>query len=104
MATVLLAEDLKHHRRVAIKALDPEVAAAIGPERFLREIAPVAGLAHPHACGGWRTPKVTSRRPSRHGTAPIRRCAACSIKPAPQCAAPVAWRGPSGVAGDLIRA
>ena len=48
MATVYLAEDLKHRRRVAIKLLDPEVAAAIGPERFLREIETVAGLTHPH--------------------------------------------------------
>ncbi len=48
MATVFLAEDLKHGRRVAIKVLDPEVAAAIGHERFLREIATVAGLTHPH--------------------------------------------------------
>ncbi len=48
MATVFLAEDLKHHRRVAIKVLDPEVAAAVGPDRFLREIETVAGLTHPH--------------------------------------------------------
>lgn len=48
MATVFLAEDLKHERRVAIKVLDPEVAAAIGPERFQREIATVARLTHPH--------------------------------------------------------
>ena len=48
MATVYLAEDVKHHRRVAIKVLDPEVAAAIGPERFLREIETVARLTHPH--------------------------------------------------------
>jgi len=48
MATVFLAEDLKHHRQVAIKVLDPEVAAAIGPDRFLREIATVARLTHPH--------------------------------------------------------
>ena len=48
MATVYLAEDLKHHRRVAIKVLDPEVAAAIGPERFRREIETVARLNHPH--------------------------------------------------------
>jgi len=48
MATVFLAEDLKHRRRVAIKVLDPEVAAAIGPERFLREIETVAKLSHPH--------------------------------------------------------
>jgi TolB-like protein/tRNA A-37 threonylcarbamoyl transferase component Bud32/Flp pilus assembly protein TadD len=48
MATVFLAEDLKHRRRVAIKVLDPEVAADIGPERFLREIETVARLTHPH--------------------------------------------------------
>jgi serine/threonine protein kinase len=48
MATVFLAEDLKHERRVAIKVLDPEVAATIGPARFLREIATVARLSHPH--------------------------------------------------------
>src|SRR5512136_3438958 len=48
MATVFLAADLKHERKVAIKVLDPEVAAAIGPERFLREIATVAKLTHPH--------------------------------------------------------
>ena len=38
MATVFLAEDLKHHRRVALKVLDPVVGSAIGPERFLHEI------------------------------------------------------------------
>jgi non-specific serine/threonine protein kinase len=48
MATVFLAEDLKHGRRVAIKVLDPEVAAAIGHDRFLREIEIVARLNHPH--------------------------------------------------------
>ncbi len=48
MATVYLAEDLKHKRKVAIKVLRPELAAAIGPERFLREIAITAQLNHPH--------------------------------------------------------
>ena len=48
MATVFLAEDLKHHRRVAIKVLEPEVASALGSERFLREIETAAQLAHPH--------------------------------------------------------
>ena len=38
MATVYLAEDLKHHRPVAIKVLDPELARALGAERFLREV------------------------------------------------------------------
>src|SRR2546422_730916 len=48
MATVYLAQDLKHHRKVAIKVLEPELAAALGPERFLREIEIAAGLNHPH--------------------------------------------------------
>jgi len=48
MATVYLAEDLKHHRQVGIKVLRPELAAALGPERFLREIEIAARLDHPH--------------------------------------------------------
>jgi len=48
MATVFLAEDLKHHRQVAIKVLKPELAAALGAERFLREITTTANLRHPH--------------------------------------------------------
>lgn len=48
MATVYLANDLKHHRRVAVKVLRPEIAAAVGPERFLREIETAARLNHPH--------------------------------------------------------
>ncbi len=48
MATVYLAEDLKHHRKVAIKVLRPELAAALGAERFLREIETTASLRHPH--------------------------------------------------------
>ena len=48
MATVYLADDVKHHRKVAIKVLRPELAAALGPERFLREIETTANLRHPH--------------------------------------------------------
>ncbi|MES1259149.1 MAG: protein kinase, partial [Gemmatimonadota bacterium] len=48
MATVYLAEDLKHHRHVAIKVLRPELAAVIGAERFLVEIRTTANLQHPH--------------------------------------------------------
>ncbi len=48
MASVFLAEDLKHHRRVAVKVLRPELAASLGAERFLREIETTAGLRHPH--------------------------------------------------------
>src|SRR5207237_3783326 len=47
MATVYLAQDRKHHRPVAIKVLKPELAAALGPERFLREIDTAARLTHP---------------------------------------------------------
>src|SRR2546428_8209654 len=48
MATVFLASDLKHHRHVAIKVLRPDLAAGVGPERFLREIGIAAKLQHPH--------------------------------------------------------
>ncbi len=48
MATVYLAEDLKHRRKVAVKVLRPELAAALGPERFLREIEIADQLQHPH--------------------------------------------------------
>jgi serine/threonine protein kinase/tetratricopeptide (TPR) repeat protein len=48
MGTVYLAVDRKHNRRVAIKVLPPELAAALGPERFLREIRIAAQLNHPH--------------------------------------------------------
>jgi eukaryotic-like serine/threonine-protein kinase len=48
MATVYLAQDLKHDRRVAIKVLRPELAAVIGAERFLSEIRTTANLQHPH--------------------------------------------------------
>ena len=51
MATVYLAEDLKHHRKVAVKVLRPELAASIGPERFAREIEVAARLQHPHILG-----------------------------------------------------
>src|SRR6185503_4054458 len=48
MATVYLARDLRHDRRVAIKVLHPELAAALGAERFLAEIRTTANLQHPH--------------------------------------------------------
>ena len=48
MATVYLAHDLKHDRRVAIKVLRPELAAVVGAERFLAEIKVTANLQHPH--------------------------------------------------------
>ncbi len=48
MATVYLAEERKHARKVAIKVLRPEFSASLGAERFLREIGIAARLAHPH--------------------------------------------------------
>src|SRR4030095_963725 len=51
MATVYLAEDLKHGRKVAIKVLHPELSAVIGGERFLSEIKTTASLQHPHILG-----------------------------------------------------
>jgi eukaryotic-like serine/threonine-protein kinase len=48
MATVYLAHDVKHDRKVALKVLKPELAAAVGVERFLTEIKTTANLQHPH--------------------------------------------------------
>ncbi len=48
MATVHLAEDLKHKRKVAVKVLRPELAAVLGAERFVHEITTTASLQHPH--------------------------------------------------------
>ena len=48
MATVYMAHDLKHERKVALKVLKPELAALVGAERFLAEIKTTANLQHPH--------------------------------------------------------
>jgi tRNA A-37 threonylcarbamoyl transferase component Bud32 len=48
MATVYLAEDVRHRRKVALKVLHPELSAVLGPERFLKEIELTASLQHPH--------------------------------------------------------
>jgi len=48
MATVYLAEDLKHKRKVAVKVLRPELAAVLGAERFVQEITTTANFQHPH--------------------------------------------------------
>ena len=48
MATVYLARDLKHDRPIALKVMHPELAATLGPDRFLREIRTTARLQHPH--------------------------------------------------------
>ncbi|HXT47202.1 MAG TPA: serine/threonine-protein kinase, partial [Gemmatimonadaceae bacterium] len=51
MATVYLARDTKHQRPVALKVLQPDLAASLGPERFRREITTAAQLQHPHILG-----------------------------------------------------
>ena len=65
MATVYLAQDLKHDRKVAVKVLRPELAAVIGAERFLSEIKTTANLQHPHILplfdSGQRTDGRTDR-------------------------------------------
>ena len=48
MATVYLADDLEHERKVALKVLKPELSAVVGAERFLAEIKTTANLQHPH--------------------------------------------------------
>ena len=48
MATVHLAHDVRHDRKVALKVLRPELAAVVGAERFLAEITTTASLQHPH--------------------------------------------------------
>ena len=48
MSAVFLAQDVRHDRAVAIKVLHPELAASLGPERFLQEIRLAARLNHPH--------------------------------------------------------
>ena len=64
MATVYLAQDAKHERLVALKVLHPELAASLGPDRFLREIKLAARLNHPHILplhdsGEWRVSSTT---------------------------------------------
>ncbi len=61
MATVYLAEDLKHHRKVAVKVLRPELAAILGTERFLKEIEVTANLQHPHILPLYDSGKAVGR-------------------------------------------
>ncbi len=71
MATVYLAHDIKHDRKVAVKVLRPELAAVLGAERFVQEIKTTANLQHPHILPGFgrgmprRSISCTSRRTGR---------------------------------------
>ncbi len=70
MSTVYLAEDLKHRRKVAVKVLLPELAAALGHERFLREITTTANLRHPHILPLFDSGEAVSPRHAIAETAP----------------------------------
>ncbi len=59
MATVFLARDVRHGRRVAVKVLHPELAASLAADRFVREIAIAAELAHPHIVPVFDSGEVT---------------------------------------------
>jgi serine/threonine-protein kinase len=65
MATVYLARDVRHDRRVALKVLLPELAAVIGPERFLTEIRVTAHLQHPNLLPLFESGEVRARDPER---------------------------------------
>ena len=80
MATVYLAEDLKHHRKVAVKVLRPELAAVLGADRFVQEITTTANLHSPRLCGGG--PK---RGAGAHAV-----CAYAPVSPRPRAR----WQGP----------
>ncbi|MDZ4259988.1 MAG: serine/threonine-protein kinase, partial [Gemmatimonadales bacterium] len=67
MATVYLAEDLKHHRKVAIKVLKPELAAVLGAERFVQEITTTAALQHPHILPLFDSGAARLSHPERSG-------------------------------------
>jgi serine/threonine protein kinase/tetratricopeptide (TPR) repeat protein len=68
MATVYLAHDLRHDRPVALKVLKPELAYALGPERFLREIRLAARLQHPHILSVYDSGAVESGRGGSSGS------------------------------------
>jgi serine/threonine protein kinase len=65
MATVYLAQDLRHHRPVAVKVLRPELAALIGAARFLAEIRTTANLQHPHILPLFDSGEVQIEQPDR---------------------------------------
>jgi serine/threonine protein kinase len=78
MATVYLADDVRHNRKVAIKVLKPELAAVVGSERFLAEIETTAALQHPHILPLFDSGEAggEEREASGHGqSVPVQACA-----------------------------
>jgi serine/threonine protein kinase len=69
MATVYLAQDLRHDRKVALKVLRPDLAAVIGAERFLQEIKTTANLQHPHILALFDSGQVATTDPASGDTA-----------------------------------
>ena len=65
MATVYLVQDVKHDRPVALKVLHPELAATLGPDRFLREVKLAARLQHPHVLSVHDSGEIVASRESR---------------------------------------
>ncbi|MEO7182876.1 MAG: protein kinase, partial [Gemmatimonadaceae bacterium] len=63
MATVYLADDLKHDRKVALKVLRPELAAVLGADRFVQEIKTTAQLQHPHILSLYDSGSTTAEQP-----------------------------------------
>ena len=79
MATVYRAEDLKHHRNVALKILHPELTATLGAERFLQEIEIIARLDNPPAWSRVMTDTIGAHAPpdagrGHHGPDPWAQC------------------------------
>ena len=72
MATVYLAQDLKHDRKVAVKVLRPELAVVVGAERFLHEIKLTVNLQHPHILALHDSGEADGRRVPQ--TVPSDRC------------------------------
>ena len=72
MAKVFLAHDLKYERAVAVKVLRPDLAAEVGPARFLREIQIAARLHHPHILPLYDSDQVDGLRLLRHALHPGR--------------------------------
>ena len=93
MATVYLARDLRHDRPVALKVLHPELAAALGAERFQREIRLAARLQHPHILTVYDSGEAAGRS-SSGSPCPSSRARVAPRPAQPREAAPARRRAP----------